>query len=149
MQKKTLFVATPISALPSNEDYILFRDWVLMLNEKIINSGYFDKVFCIASKVKSQSSLNDPIQSLKGDIAELSEASDFLFIYPMETATSALIELGYALAKNKNIKIVHLRQASLPFMATKMDQVFDNIEKLEIDKLDSHSINKIMCAISK
>lgn len=141
---KSLFIATPISAFSSNDAYVRFRGWITELIDTVSSSGAFDNVFCVANKVKTQESLNDPIDSLVGDIAELDKATHFLFIYPVETPTSALIELGYALGMHKSIILVHPKNVILPFMATKMDKVYENISKLEFENLDSTSISRIL-----
>ena len=148
MKSKSLFIATPISTFSSNDEYMRFRSWIMGLTKKITESEIFGEVFCVACIVKSQSSLNDPIESLVGDIAELEKASHFLFIYPVETPTSALIELGYALAKNKTIIIAHAKDTALPFMATKLDKVYQNIKKLELDEFNNNSMAIVLRALS-
>ena len=146
---KLLFIATPISAFGSNDDYARFRGWIRELIDAVFSSGIFEEVFCVANKVKTIESLDDPIDTLVGDIAELDKATHFLFIYPVETPTSALIELGYALGKNKDIILVHPKNVTLPFMATKMDEVYGNVSKLEFGNLDSKSIARILSELRK
>lgn len=148
MISKSLFIATPISAFSSNDEYIRFRSWITKLTQKISDDGIYDDVFCVACKVKSQELLDDPVDSLIGDIDKLDKSDCFLFIYPVETPTSALIELGYAFAKNMPIKIVHIKNIPLPFMATKMDKVYKNVEKIELDEFDLSSMDIILKALA-
>lgn len=144
MQTESLFIATPISAFSTDEEFILFRKWIAKLTKKIEYSGKFSEVFCVACLVQSQSALDDPVDSLVADIAELDKAGHFLFIYPLATPTSALIELGYALAKHKTITIVHPQKVLLPFMATKLHIIYDNINKVLLDKFDEGAITEVL-----
>lgn len=144
----SLFIATPISAFKSNNEYMRFRDWVIDLIEAISEKHFFNEIFCVANKVKTQDSLNDPIDSLVNDISALQRSTHFLFIYPVETPTSALIELGYALGMNKIITLVHSSNVSLPFMAKKMNKVYNNIEKIEVDDFNDLAIHLILGKLS-
>lgn len=148
MQDESLFIATPISAFSSDIEYIKFRNWLTQLTQKIAEGERFSDVFCVACIVKSQMSLDDPIYSLAADIAELDKASHFLFIYPIATPTSALIELGYALATNKFITIAHPQNVLLPFMATKLDVIYENINKVIFNDFDDGAINEVLRALS-
>ena len=144
MQAKPLFIATPISAFTTDEEFITFRKWITKLTKKIESSGSFSEVFCVACIVESQLSLDDPVDSLVSDIAELDRAGHFLFIYPLATPTSALIELGYALAKHKTITIVHPKNVLLPFMATKLHVIYDNIDRVLLNEFDDKAITEVL-----
>lgn len=144
MNNRKLFIASPISAFDFDAEYIIFRDWIESVTSALQSTGTFTDIFCVANIVKSKSSLDDPIKSLQNDIGELESATDFLLIYPKSMATSALIELGYAMAKKKKILIVHPENVPLPFMASKLNCVFSNISTVSIHAFDHSSIELIV-----
>ena len=141
--KTTIFISTPISAFKENNDYVIFRNWIQNLVSKINESGWFSDVFCVANLVKNQTSLDDPKSSLINDLEQLDRSSHFLLIYPQISATSALIELGYAVAKNKTIMIVHPKQVKLPFMAGEMHNIYPNVTKMCIDDFNSKGVRDV------
>ena len=53
------------------------------------------------------------------------------FIYPKKIATSALIELGWAMAHKKPIVIFAKKRDELPFLVKNADSVFANIRIYE------------------
>lgn len=141
---KKLFVATPISAFETEVEYTVFRTWLLLLLKGIKETILFDEVFCVADLVKNQTSLDDPKDSLLQDIQELNMSSDFLLIYPVETPTSALMELGYALARDINIVIIHPTSVKLPFMAASLQDVYDNVKTLKVNDFNDTSLRSII-----
>ncbi len=147
--ESNLFVSTPISAFDDNDQYILFRNWLTGLLCKIQSKSYFDQIFCVADLVKDQNSLDDPKKSLISDLAELDNSTCFLLIYPKPTATSALIELGYALAHKKNILLVHPESTDLPFMACQMHKVYENVTKLQVKGFNQVAIDEICKQINE
>lgn len=141
---KQLFISTPISAFNTNDDYLKFRAWLAHLITKLENTVPLLQIFCVAAKVKTQNALDSPKDSLLHDISKLDWCSDFLLIYPKQVATSALIELGYALAKEKKILICHISSVELPFMASQMDEILQNVTKITFKKFDDTAIDQII-----
>lgn len=149
MNNSSLFVATPISAFETNTEYVTFRLWVTNLVNAIIANTGIVETFCVACMVKNQDLLDSPLNSLLDDIHELDCAEHFILIYPKPIATSALIELGYALAKEKNITIVHPKSVKLPFMASQLDTVYENVTILSISDFDEIAFDEIIKHIQR
>lgn len=143
MEKKSLFIASPISVFESEEEFSKFHGWLQKLIDEIRADNFFENVFCAAEQVSSNNEIDDPVDSVIEDIAEIEKATSFLLIYPKKSPTSALIELGYALAKNKNIVIARHAESPLPFMATKLDRVYDTVKLLTYLETNSKSISEI------
>ena len=138
--KQKIFLSTPISAFESDDDYKKFRLWLLNAIEEIEKNSNVESVFCVAQKVGSINSLDEPTESLKTDIEELESSSVFILFYPKKICTSALIELGFAVAKKINILIISPNRGILPFMASQMDRVYENVHFIQGDMDDKETL---------
>jgi hypothetical protein len=138
-----LFISTPLSAFDDETEYLKFKTWLNELATKIRISNKINYQFCAALKIKDLNSFEDPIDSIREDIEVLRTCNKFLFIYPKEMATSALVELGIALELNKDILIVQFNGVKLPYMVNNLHLIYKCVKKIVINQLDTESLSEI------
>ena len=123
--KPKIFIATPIAGFSDEKVYNNFRIKIKALTRKL------DKNFSIISEILNISnvaSYDSPSQSAAKDFQNIESSSIFVLIYPQRMPTSALVELGYALALKKRILIITTEQGILPYMLKELDKVYSNVQ---------------------
>lgn len=93
--------------------------------KKIDISGH--NIFCAALDVYENGEFDSPTESISKDLYGISNCDCFVFVYPQKIASSALIELGYALALKKPILMVAQSYDDLPFMAKGLADLYDHV----------------------
>lgn len=122
------FIATPISAFPSARELQRFRTW-LMETLSIVRDRCPD--FSIESEVlgiETTEDYDDPSASAIKDFRSIDEASHFILVYPEPIASSALVELGYALARDKPSLVIAHSIAGLPSIVKSWCEQTDGIK---------------------
>ena len=112
--KRTLFIATPISAFGSNEELFSFRSWLNVLIHGVKKECPGLSIEAEVLGIESSKDYDDPESSVVNDLAAIERCTHFMMIYPKPLASSALIELGYALAKEKPVLIMTRSIDDLP-----------------------------------
>lgn len=67
--------------------------------------------------INKKSDYDTPEKSILMDLKSIQECEVFILHYPMQAPTSALIELGFAIAFNKKIIIITPKTSMLPYLA--------------------------------
>ena len=143
LNRRRFFIATPMSGFESELAYEHFQKWLKSLLKSITDKKRNNYYYCAAINVIAKDLSKDPTNSVKSDIDEIEKSTDFIFIYPIEVTTSAIMELGYALALKKRITIIAPKNISLPFMLNYLEDIYPNVSYLNIDKIDNKSIERI------
>ena len=123
--KPTVFIATPISGFVDESDYAKFRTKMKTLVRRISKKA---NVISEILDVHDVSTYESPALSVERDLENIEVSTHFVLIYPQKSPTSALVELGYALARRKKILILTLNQDTLPYMLKKLDNVYTNVK---------------------
>ncbi|MCL1877556.1 MAG: hypothetical protein FWF80_01730 [Defluviitaleaceae bacterium] len=123
--KPTVFIATPIAAFASRCDYDEFRAYLIGLAEKLKASV---TIFSAALTVPDVLSYDSPASSARQDFLTIEKSEFFVLIYPQNIPTSALVELGYALALKKKILILTVNRDTLPWMLREIDDVYNHVK---------------------
>ena len=84
-------------------------------------------VFYAGKQLEDGNEFEDPVAAVKEDLKAVDESKSFLMIFPEKIATSALVELGYALARNKRIWIWIKDENDLPYLIKKLDAAYPNV----------------------
>lgn len=140
----SLFISTPISSYKSEEDFSRLRAWLYTLAKKIATSIPQCPVFCAACEITSPTHTDDPVESVKRDLQILDASTHFVLVFPEKLASSALIELGYALAKKKPVLIIAPSSSALPFMALGLGNSDYNVSVKTTDPLSDKAIESIV-----
>lgn len=144
MSKLKIFLATPISGFQSEEQYILYRESVLLLVAELSNNY---EVYCELQKILDIESYDTPQDSLKKDFNAIEEADIFILLHPMRMQSSSLIELGYACALRKKLLIVGT-QNDLPYFVNGLVKPNYNSIIIHSSEINDKIITEIMDAIS-
>ncbi|MEQ1765963.1 MAG: hypothetical protein ABL859_00920, partial [Methylotenera sp.] len=72
--------------------------------------------FCVAMEISSVNKNETPEVSAERDFLAIDNCSAFILLYPRPVPSSALVELGYAIALNKPILIVAPSKSTVPFI---------------------------------
>lgn len=136
-----LFIATPISSLSNPEEYEAYRKTVTQLvstlrKEHVVN--------CEIDEIESETQYDSPKDSFNKDYSAISNCDAFILHYPSPSPTSALIELGFAIALNKMIIIITPNRSNLPYLVQTLDEVGKNYCIVESNELGTKTIKTII-----
>ncbi len=145
MNKLNIFIAAPISGFSDENQYLKYRNGVLKMIE-ILRKEHV--VFSEIENFEKLDSYDDPGKSALEDFNKISNSDVFILMHPSKMQTSALIELGYALAHKKNIIIVS-RKKYLPFLTLGLCDVMENVKLIETIDVSDETINEVCVYVSK
>jgi hypothetical protein len=134
-----IFISFPIAAMPDPIKRKEINDFANNLEKELNKLGY-KKNFNASLHFTGKHDHQAPKVAAKIDFDALNKSRNFLLIYPEKLPTSALIELGYALAGNKNIIMCSDNIHTLPFLARGFNETFKNVSFIEYSDT-SHLLN--------
>lgn len=131
--KIKLFIAAPISSFDNELDYIQLREKLLQIISRITDIFNDIQITSELIQIQSLKGFESPAISAKKDFLNIKECTHFIIFYPRKIVSSALIELGYAIALDKNILIITPNKETLPYMAQELNSIYETtrIEFLE------------------
>ena len=139
MNKIKIFLAAPISGFADEAEYRKNRENLLKLIDKL--SVKF-QVYSEISNIGSLASYDEPGESVIKDFNEIKESDIFIMYHPMNMQTSTLIELGYAVAKEKKIIIIGNTDI-LPYLALGLPKYSLNIKIISSSELNQIIIRQV------
>ena len=130
-----IFISTPIAGFSSEQEYENYRNKMLLYYEGISKKWGSDSVFAAFVEVNDFNNYDTPTKSARNDMDEIKCCDVFVLFYPRKTPTSALVELGAALALNKKIIMMSPGIDTLPYMVQGLPSAYpDQVKWLrEID----------------
>lgn len=142
-KKYGIFISTPISGFSDENEYNIYREFVLKLIRKL------RECYSVCSEVEQITdfkSYDSPGKSIVDDFKSITNNDIFLFLHPSKMQTSSLIELGYAVALNKRILIVGRRE-DLPYLAIGLKSYSNKTIIIDTPVLSDKTIDQIFCAV--
>ncbi len=136
-----LFVSAPMAAFETENEFQSSRNAILDVVRGIKKYCRFKDVFYAGDEIESHKDFESEDISVVEDYDACFRSRYFILIYPQKIATSALIELGWAMAHKKPIVIFAKKRDELPFLAKNADSVFKNVRIYEY-KTSSDIINR-------
>ena len=128
-EKFDLFVSAPMASFSSNQEFQSSRASVSDVVRDLKNSCGFNKIFYAGAEITSFKDFEQANLSVIQDFDALYNSQYFLMFYPESLVTSALIELGWAMAFNKPIIIfIKEEREKLPFLMQNLDSAYKNIQ---------------------
>jgi hypothetical protein len=115
-----LFIAAPMSSLDPS-DYADTRAEVLSVIDHLAMYG-FGGVYFAGAKISHPAVFTGAAESLRRDLTALRGARLFALIYPGKMVTSALVEVGYALALHVPCLLLVHNKADLPYLLDQAEQ---------------------------
>ena len=136
-----IFLATPIAGFESD---IKLAEYRTSITNFIYELKKEHEVWAEADKIFSIKDYDTPQYSLKFDMSKIKESHVFLLHYPQRIVTSALFELGVAVALQKKIIIVVPKRTILPFLVQGIPEALKNAYIVESELVDSDCINEVL-----
>ncbi len=145
MNRKEIFLATPISGFSDESEYQNYRTKVLNFIEYLRDNSF--DVYSQIERVTCKSNYDAPELSTNEDLKKIDDSNIFLLLHPKKMQTSTLIELGYAYAKKKIIIIISPSSA-LPYLAFGLPSSNTNIRIINSSDLDIETFSHVISAIN-
>ena len=150
-----LFFSAPMTGLSNSADYKRNKDQAIDIIRHIQNKHGITEIFYAGFEIESADKFDAPENAMATDLDAIASSSAFILYYPEPMASSALIELGFALGIKKPIIIITKNRKTLPYLIKNADHLsctekFPFIDIIEFtdkkdlfDKIDS-SISNIL-----
>ena len=137
-----IFLSTPISTFTSPEALNAYRAEVLGLVVALREKEH--TVCAEIERFARDASYDTPEKSITDDLKSVRESDLFIMHYPICVPTSALIELGFAIAENKKIIIIAPHTKALPYLVQEVPKFKPSAAIIEKEVLDSACIAEIL-----
>jgi hypothetical protein len=131
-RKYDIFLASPISSFSSASQYVEDRSNILQLIR--ILEDKIGTVFYAGRNLSDKDNL-DADEEVKSDFEAIKGCTYFIMCYPEKSASSVLVEAGYALALNKFSIYIVRNLSDLPFLLQFAIRVYKNVTAYESDSL--------------
>jgi len=123
-----LFVSAPMAAFDTDGEFSSSRNAIFDVVRGIKKSCNFENVFYAGNEIESFKDFDSADLSVIDDYDATYNSKYFLLFYPKKLVTSALIELGWAMAFKKPIIIFYKNKDDLPFLMKHLDGAYRNIK---------------------
>ena len=143
----TIFVSVPVSSLSAEHNASQFGRRLSELLSSIRQGFPEAEIYCAAEEIMRTGKYSTPRDATKKDLEALEQAKLILFLYPIAVPTSALIELGYAIAQHKKIVCVTPSVKTLPFIAQSLHELLPNYHLVEADIFDETSAPLVLSSL--
>lgn len=135
-----IFISTPISSYKSKKELSSYKKSVMSLISALSAEH---SVNAEIKKIYSDNDYDSPEKSIKDDLTAIANCDMFILHYPRQIPTSALMELGFAIALNKRIIIITPNRNLLPYLAQGIVSACEGSEIIERDAIDKELIQEI------
>ncbi|WP_294409517.1 hypothetical protein [uncultured Ruminococcus sp.] len=139
MSINNIFIATPIAGFLNKNDYKMYKKLIEEIVVEINRTNIFGNVYCEITNLDDIADYDSPAASAAKDFNNVLNSEYFILLYPQRVVSSALIELGYALAKGKKILIISSDKNALPYMALELDKIYHNVT-IKYSKFTFHNL---------
>ena len=143
MNRKKIFLATPMSGFRDAEVYAAYRERLLELINAL--SEHYE-VYSEMQRSPTEDAFESPETSVREDFHEIEVSDYLLLLHPCRMQTSTLMELGYACALKKPLVIVGEAE-NLPYMALGLKKPTYNGILIESSEISPETISKIITAL--
>lgn len=135
-----IFLSTPISQYKSKAELQAYKESLIHLISQLRKKH---NVCTEIEAIYSETDYDTPEKSISKDLESVQKCDLFILHYPKQVPTSALIELGFALAYKKRILIIASYISTLPFLAQGIPLYCPNSVIIESRKIDLAVIKTI------
>lgn len=123
-----LFIASPMAAYDTNEQYQKDRQNILNIMKVFRKKFNFKSIFYAGEYIRSMKKFEYEDSSLKNNLIALKQSKRFVLVYPKALTSSVLVEVGWALALDKPSVYFVRDQDHLPFLLKKAGQAFGSVK---------------------
>lgn len=132
IEKNTLYISAPMSAI-DNDEYSILREDVLNLKNDLISLG-FRKIYCPLFNIESPEGFDGKIKAIIENFEKMKQVDCMIIIYPKNVPSSILVEIGYGLALSKNVVIFY--RDKLPYVLQGADKALTHIKAYKYEKFE-------------
>lgn len=140
-----IFLSTPIAGFSSEVEYEEYRKQLMGLHEKLCKIYGKDSIFAAFANTSTFSDYDSPEVSAQNDIEAIKNCDLFIIFYPGKIATSALVELGIAVAEQKYIILVSPKLSTFPYMVQGLPAMY----KKQVHWINTSDCDVLLEAISQ
>jgi hypothetical protein len=119
--KYELFIAAPMSALGNDEAYAVGRRNILELMERLSTTHGLEPIYYAGAAITDSTAFTGEANALRRDLEALRGSRLFVLIYPSKIVTSALVEVGYALALRLPCLLLVSDKNDLPYLLNQVE----------------------------
>lgn len=141
-----VFLSTPISCFNNKAELIDYKKSIAVLLSAIKSQH---TVCAEIETIIDETDYDTPEKSIETDLQSIRNCDVFILHYPTKVPSSALIELGVAVALNKRILIITSSKNTLPYLALGIPSTIKNSTILEKNVFDDDFIEKMLCCLNK
>lgn len=128
----TVYISAPMSNLKPSE-YKDLRNYVVNISKALKDIGFVD-IICPILSIEDTTKFDGKIKAMKDNFASLKQVDSLVVIYPYQSPSSILVELGYGIALCKRTVIFY--RENLPYM---VQDAGENVEHIKAFKFDDYS----------
>lgn len=129
---KTVYISVPMASI-TEEEYIQIHKYLLKL-QLILKDIGFVGVYSSALTIEGRDSFDGGTKAINDNFATLKEVDSILVIYPRQSPSSTLMDIGYGIALCK--KMVIFYGEDLPYMLEEAGQHIKHVKTYSYKKLD-------------
>lgn len=111
-----IFIAAPMSGSSDSFSYEESRLEILALMKRLRDDHGIARAYYAGETIETAEAFTDQTLALEKDIAAIRACAVFLMLYPERIVSSALVEIGYAMALGKPCIVLARDRADLPFL---------------------------------
>ena len=129
INRKSVFVSAPMSSL-KRDQYIQQR-YNLMEIVKTLKDIGFSRVICPAAEIEDKDHFEGMSKAIHDNFINLKQCECFVMVYESNYASSALIEVGYAIALCK--KVVVFYKNRIPYLLQKAGENIQHVHTVHFN----------------
>lgn len=130
------FVSAPMASV-DDEAYREMRETVSAIVGDLKKHANMASVYYAGEEIETQADFDADVLAIKADFEKIRASRSFILLYPARIASSALIEVGFALALGKPVVIAVTNRDDLPFLLRSAGQALKRVRIYDCDNLDS------------
>lgn len=111
-----IFIAAPLSGRSESFSYEESRREILEVMRRLRETHGIARAYYAGEAIETTDAFSDQSLALERDIAAIRSCSVFLMLYPERIVSSALVEIGYAMAVGKPCIVLARDRTDLPFL---------------------------------
>lgn len=141
-----IFVATPISSFKDPKELNNYKktiiNFISRLKEKHNTYNELETINTVAD-------YDNPASSVTLDLEAIKKCDVFILHYPKSIPTSALVELGMAMATGKHIIIITPDKIKLPYLSLGISAITEKSTIVKSDTLSDKCINEVLSILQQ
>jgi hypothetical protein len=143
------FVAAPIDALMTEAERATQRSEILSVVDCLKKKCKFQNIYYAGEQAKDPASYDQPSEGLLQNVQRIRASTYFILIYPQLLPTSALVEVGMALALGKRSVWFIQKEAKLPYLLREGGAVGGRADLPRINVRNYAELKDILTIIDK